>query len=821
MTPLTVRLDTVLQDLRVGARMLRGRPGFTAVTVATLALGIGANTAIFSIVDAVILRPLAYSGADRLYVVHEVVPKLSDVSPLFPVNGAHFREWQRETRSFDQLALVGGISLNLTGAGEPERLPAARVTPNLFPLLGVHTQLGRTFLDEEDQPGRERVVILNNELWRRRFGADPHVIGRTITLDDGPYEIVGVLPAEFRFPKLRHLFAMAVSEERPQLWTPMVLQGEELNPWSGYGFTCIARMKAGTPASTALSELNVVQANLASRSPQPIELLAALVPLRDQITGRSKSGLQLLLAAVGVVLLIGCVNVANLLLARAAGRRRELGIRSALGASRTRLVQQMLVENLLLSAIAGLVGVAIAYATLPAILAWAPADVPRLDEVRLDGRVLLFALATSVLVSFVINLLPAWCFGNADLPAAREAIASGSRHTEGPKAGRLRALLVGVEVGLCALSLVASGLLLHSFVKLLRVDRGFETSRVVTVDVNLPGRYAARERKTAFLRSTVERLASLPGVASAGISSSLPLSGAGGNTYLYAEGTQVPLMERPAGDYRQVSPDYFRTMGIPLRNGSVFAESDGDRQVAVVSALTAARLWPAQNPIGRRLRIANERTPLLEVVGIVGDARSAALQASPSLTVYVPFWQRFFNQASFVVKTSTDSVAAVSGIRAVLHELDPELPVPAFRTMEDVVADSITERRFQMNLMILLGGAAALLACLGVFAVVSYSVAQRTREMGIRLALGAQPAQIRWLVRRQGFAPVAVGLGAGLVASLAMSRILAGMLFGVEATDPWTLGAVVAIIAVVAAVATHLPARRASRMDPMLALRDE
>jgi putative ABC transport system permease protein len=813
--------DTVLQDLRIGARLLRNRPGFAAVTVVTLALAVGANTAIFSVVDAVVLRPLAFSDADRLYAVHEVVPKLSSVAPVLPVNGGHFREWQRTTRSFDQLALLGGTSLTLTGAGEPERLPAARVTPNLFPMLGGRTQLGRTFLDEEDQPGRDRVVILNDELWRRRFGADPRVIGRTITLDDGPYEIVGVLAAGFRFPQLRHLFAMTVSAERPQIWKPIALSGEELNLWAGYGFACLARTQPGATAAAALAELNQVQASLASRSPQPIELLAALVPLQDQITGRSRSGLQLLLAAVGVVFLIGCVNVANLLLARTSSRGREFGIRSALGASRARLVQQMLVENLLLSAVAGVLGIAIAYATLPAILAYAPADVPRLDEVRIDGRVLLFALAGSLLAGVVINLLPAWRFGRADRPAARDAIAAGSRHTAAPRAARVRSVLVGLEVALCALSLVASGLLLHSFVRLIRIDRGFEAERVVTVDMTLPARYASRDKKTAFLRSAVERLASLPGVASAGIASSLPLSGSGGNTYLFAEGTQAPLMERPAGDYRQVSPDYFRTMGIPLRSGRVFAASDGDRPVAVVSALTAARLWPAQNPVGRRFRIANERTPLLEVVGIVGDVRSAGLEKTPALTVYVPFWQRFFNQASFVVKTSTDSVAAVSLIRAVLHELDPELPVPAFRTMEEVVANSITERRFQMNLMLLFGATAALLACLGIFAVVSYSVAQRTSEMGIRLALGAQPAQIRWLVRRQGLAPVAIGLGTGLVASMAMRRILGGMLFGIEATDPWTLGAVVAVIAAVAAVATHLPARRASRMDPMLALRDE
>jgi putative ABC transport system permease protein len=601
----------------------------------------------------------------------------------------------------------------------------------------------------------------------------------------------------------------------------MALIGEERNLWAGYGFACLARTAPGATPSTALAELNRIQAGLASRSPQPIELLASLVPMQEQMTGRSRSGLQLVLAAVGIVWLIGCVNVANLLLARTSGRAREFGIRGALGASRARLAQQMLVENVLLSAVAGVLGVAIAYAALPLILAYAPADVPRLDEVRVDGRVLLFSLGASMMAGLLITVFPSWRFGRAGRAAERDALAVGSRQTAGPGAGRVRALLVSVEVALCAVSLIASGLLVHSFVTLLRVDRGFEARRVATVDLTLPARYAPRGKKTAFLRSAVERLASLPGVTSAGISSSLPLSGKGGNTYLIAEGTQAPLMDRPAGDFRQVSPDYFRTMGIPLRDGHVFAGTDADRQVAVVSALTAARLWPAQSPLGRRFRIGNERTPPIEVVGVVGDVRSADLRKAPAFTVYVPFWQRFFTEASFVVKTPADPVAAASAIRGAFRALDPGLPVPAVRTMDDVVADSVTERRFQMNLMLLFSATAALLACLGIFAVVSYSVAQRTSEMGIRIALGAQPAQIRWLVRRQGITPVAIGLGAGLVSSLAMRRVLGTMLFGIDAIDPWTLGAVVAIIATVAAVATHLPARRASRMDPMLALRDE
>ncbi|HXI41205.1 MAG TPA: ABC transporter permease [Bryobacteraceae bacterium] len=813
-------LDTLFNDLRFAARTLRKNLGFSAIAIATLALAIMAVAAIFSVVDTVILRPLAYPEADRLVTIHEVVPKFSQLAPMLPVNGMHFRQWRKETHCFDQLALIGGIALNFTGAGEPERIPAARVSPNLFPMLGIKTQLGRIFLDEEDQPGRDRVVVLNHELWVRRFGADPNVVGRKIVLDGKSYEIIGVLRAGLHFPKLSQLYAMTISEERPQLWKPFALRDDELDEMGDFDFACIARLRAGVTRSQSLAELNVVQANFVKQAPFKVELHAALVPLQDQITGRSRAGLELLLAAVGAVLLIGCVNIANLLLARAAGRRRELAIRSSLGATAGRLVRQMMVESLFLSFLGGVLGTGLAYAAIQLIVAYAPIDLPRIDEVHLDARVLLFTMAVSILTGLLCGLLPAWRFSATD---PQEAMKSGARgSTAGRASGRLRSLLVSVETGLSAMCLIAGGLLLHSFVKLLNVDRGFDVQRIVTVDLSLPqNHYPNGERRVAFLDALLLRVRSLPGVQSAGVSNRLPLSGEGGNNLLGVEGMKVPVMERPLADIREVNPDYFRTMGIPLRSGRIFEETDRKRQVSVVSALTAERLWPGQNPIGRRFQIGGEHSVFIEVTGIVGDVRGVSLNKTPALTVYIPYWQRFYNQGSLAVKTAVNAASAASAIRDAIRQIDPEMPVPAFRTMEDIVTESVAHRRFQMSMVLLFAVAATLLASLGIYGVVSYSVAQRTNEMGIRIALGARPGSITRMVLRQGLSPVAAGLAAGIVASMALGRILGNLLFGVSAWDPITIGLVIALLSAVALTATFVPAHRATHVDPVTALRYE
>jgi predicted permease len=808
-------------DLRYALRTIRRNPGFSLIAIGTLAFGIGANTAIFSVFDGILLRQLGYGDESRLVAVHEAVPKFAQVAPMVPVNAMHFQEWKKSVKGFQHLAMIGGLSMNLTGEGDPERLAAARVTPSLFPMLHARTQLGRTFLDEEDQPGRDDVVVLSNELWKRRFASDPNVVGRKILLDGRPYQVIGVLSAGFHFPKLSQLFAMTIAEERPELWKPFAVKPEELDDMGDFNYACIGRLRPGISIERGLAELNAVQAHIASQLPEKVELLAALVPLRDQITNRSRTGLELVLCAVGAVLLIGSVNIANLLLARATSRKREFAIRSALGAGSWRLLKQTLVESLLLAGIGGVAGVMLAYGALRMILTRAPVDLPRLDEVHLDLRVLLFTAAISTLAGLLFGILPAWRMSRTDPQDAMKTASRGS--TEGLGAGRLRALLVGLEVGLSTLCLMAGGLLLRSFVKLLDADKGFAVEQIVTVDLSLPrNRYPDQPQTVPFTRSLLDSVQALPGVISAGISNRLPLSGEGGNNLLSLEGTTVPFMERPLADIRSVNGEYFRAMGIAVRQGRIFEYADRERPLAVVSALAAAKLWPGQNPLGKRFKIGDPDGPFIEVAGVVGDVKGVSLEGAPTMTVYVPYWQRRTGRGlSLAVKTAVEAAAMSSSIRAAIRQLDSELPVPEFRTMKQIVDQSTAQRRFQMNLILLFAFAALVLAGLGIYGVVSYSVALRTNEMGIRMALGARTAEILRLILLQAMAPVAAGLFGGLVASLAAGRLLSGLLYGVQPLDAATISGVIVMLAAVAALASFLPARRATRVDPMTALRYE
>ena len=807
-------------DLRFAWRGLRRKPGFSLVAIATLAFAIGANTVIFTLVDHVLLRPLGYGEESRLFVVDEVVPRFSHLAPLLPVNAMHFLEWRKQVTAFEQSAMIGGINLNLTGAGEPERLSGARVSPSLFPMLGARTQLGRTFLAEEDQPGKDDVVILTDGLWRRRFAADRNIIGRKIMLNDRPYQVVGVLSRSFHFPNLSQLYAMRVSEEQPDFWKPFAVKPDELEAIGDFNYACIARLKPGFTRAQALAQLEAVQAELARRIPEKVELHAAMVPLQDQITSRSRRGLQLMLLAVATVLLIGCVNIANLLLGRATSRRQELAIRSALGAGTRKLLQQMLTESLLLAAIGGALGVLIAYVGLKVILARAPLDLPRLDEIHLDARVLLFTLGISTFAGLLCGMLPAWRFARSQPLLAMK---TGSRTTEGRSTGRLRSLLIGVEVGLSTLCLIAAGLLLRSFVNLFEVDKGFAPERVLTVTLNLPDtRYPDQANRARFAKSLLDAVRVLPGVVSAGVSNLLPLAGEGGNNLISLEGTTVPFPDRPLADIRGVNPEYFQTLGIPVRAGRIFAESDGDHKLAVVSALTAERLWPGENPLAKRFRIGDPDGPFFDVAGVVGDVHGVSLDRSPSMTIYVPYWQRrTWSGPSLVVKAAVEPLSMASAVRSAIHHIDAELPVPRFETMEQVVDTSVAQRRFQMNLLLIFALTALLLASLGIYGVVSYSVAVRTNEVGVRMAIGARGSDILKMILRQAMTPVGIGACIGLLASLVVARLFAGLLYGVAPADAITIGSVVLTLGCVAAVASLIPALRASRVNPVTALHYE
>jgi len=811
----------ISSDLRYAFRTIRRNPGFSLIATATLAFGIGANTAIFSVFDGILLRPLGYGEESRLVAIHEVVPKFIQMAPKIPVNALHFQTWRKNVKAFEQMAMIGGMSLSLTGSGEPERLVAARVSPSLFPMLHARMQLGRAFLDEEDQTGRDDVVILSNELWQRRFAADTEILGRKILLDGHPYQVIGVLSSDFHFPELSQLFAMTVEGERPELWKPFAVKPEELEEMGDFNYACIGRLRHGVSIERALAELNASQAQIASRAPEKVELLAALVPLQDQITNRSRTGLLLVLCAVGAVLLIGSVNIANLLLARAIARKRELAIRSAMGASMWRLVRQTLVESLLLAGIGGVAGVILAQGALRLILTRAPVDLPRLDEVHLDLRVLAFTAAISILAGLLFGILPAWRLSRTD---PQDAMRTASRgNTEGRNSGRLRTILVGLEVGLSTLCLMAGGLLLRSFVKLLEVDRGFAAQQVITVNLNLPGnRYPDQAQTVRFTRALLDSVRALPGVVSAGVSNRLPLGGEGGNNLVSVEGTSVPFMDRPLADIRGVNSEYFGAMGIALRRGRIFEEADRERGLAMVSVVTAERLWPGQNAVGKRFKIGDPDGPFVEVAGVVADVKGVALDRAPSMTIYVPYWQRrTWGGPALAVKTAVEPAAIASSIRSAIQRIDSELPVPRFQTMEQIVDASVAQRRFQMNLILLFGVAGLALASLGIYGVVSYSVVTRTNEIGIRMALGARTAEVLRMVLTQAMAPVCAGLCCGLVASLAAGRLLSGLLYGVGTVDAAAMGGVVATLLTVGLAASLIPARRAARVEPMTALRNE
>ena len=808
-------------DLRHALRMVRLNPGFSAITIATLAFGIGINTAIFSIFDGILLRPLGYGAEDRLVAIHEVVPKFSHIAPRIPVNAMHFLEWRKNVGGFEQIALIGGRNLNLTGSGEPERLAAARVSYNLFPLLGARMTLGRPFVAEEDQAGRDNVVILSDQLWKRRFASDRNILGRKILLDGRPHEVVGVLSPSFHFPKMSQLYAMTIAAERPELWKPFAVLPGELEAIGAFNFACIGRLRTGVSPQQALAELNAAQAHLASQLPEKVELLSAVVPLQDQITGRSRGGLELVFFAVGLVLLIVCVNIANLLLARATSRKRELAIRSALGAGTPRLMRQLFGESLVLAGAGGALGVVLAWGMVRLLLTRAPLDLPRLDEVHLDARVLLFTLAISIFAGLLFGLMPAWRLAHIDPHEGMKSVTRGS--TEGRGSGRLRGVLVGLEVGLSTLCLIAGGLLLRSFAKLLDADKGFAVQQIVTVNLSLPEtRYPGEPEKVRFMRSLLDSVRPLPGVVAVGVSNMLPLGGEGGNNLITLEGTNPPMMERPLADIRGVNPEYFLAMGVPLRQGRGFGEADRDRRVAVVSTLAAERLWPAQNPIGKRLKAGDPDSAFVEVIGVAADVRSAALDKAPTMTIYLPYWQqRAWGGPALVVKTVTGSLAIAPAIRNAIHRIDSELPVPRFQTMAQIVEESVAQRRFQTNLILFFAVAALVLAGLGIYGVVSYSVASRTNEIGIRIALGARGPSILGMILAQAMAPVAVGLGAGLIASIAAGRLLAGLLYGVSPVDLLTIASVVLTLASIAALASLIPALRAIHIEPTTALRNE
>jgi predicted permease len=801
-------LDTLWQDGRYALRVLRRSPSFTLAAVATLALGIGGTTAVFSVVDATLIRPLPYRDPERLVAIQETNADGSRI----PVNALHFREWKRNVQAFEAISLIRQVDMNLTGVGEPELVSAARVSAGFFHLLGVQPSLGRSFVDDEDQLGRDRVVVISDALWRRKFNGDPSLVGRRIMLEGQPYEVVGVMPPSFRFPRLTNLYAAGMAGAQPEIWKPFAASRQELTVAGYFSFASIGRLRADVTAEQARAALNIIQQRIGAQVPG-YNLGAAVIPLQDQVMRRSRAGLRLLLAAVSVVLLIACVNITNLLFVRSAARGREVAVRVAVGATRTRLIRQMLIESLALSAIGGAAGIALAYGLVPVIARNAPPEVPQLHDMALDPRVLVFAIALSVLTGISVGLLPAWRF------ASRRSSSPASALRTQRSSGGFRASLVGIEVAGTAVCLVICALLLNSFDRLMAVDPGFAVERVMTIEVRLPAqRYADVTARGTFIRTVIDRLGSLPGVTAAAASNGTPLTGTGAINGVIIEGSTAPRGQRPDADTRQATPAYFAATGTPLKEGRFFSDADGRRPVAVVSSTAAAELWPGQSAIGKRFSLSEG--PLFEVVGVVGDIRTDGLDQPARPTIYLPTTLGFAGtRVAFYVRTSGEERPWAAMIAQALRAADAELAIPIVRTMADVVDESVAQRRFQLLLVSLFAVLATFLASIGIYGVVAQAVAQRTNEFGIRLALGARASHIRALVFRQGAVPIVVGLAVGVLMSLASSRFIASLLFDVKPTDVLTLASVAGVIALVSLVAMHLPARRATRVDPMIALR--
>lgn len=812
-------IESILMDFRYAMRSMRKTPGITAIAILTLSLGIGATTAIFSVVNSALLRPLAYYDPQQLYLVREIVPQIAKED--LDANLPDFRIWQEQVHSFAGVSIAESTSANLTGAGESKIIRGVRASSNFLDVLGVRPALGRTFRREEDESGLGHVVILADSFWRERFQSDPSVIGKSITLDGSAREIIGVLPASFHFPR-----ALGGSNNTARIAFFAPLNGPmyyERDLIGEFDFVAVARLRSGVSPEQALAELNVVQSQIAKLDGGHVDLSASLKPLEPVVVGPARSGLIFLLSAVGAVLLIVCVNLSSLMLARAPGRMREAAIRTALGATSGRIMRQMLTEAFVLSLVGGAVGVWIAGFSVQWLVHLAPPTIPRMDEVQLDARALLFAMVLVIATSSLFGMLPAWRIARSQ---PLETLKSGgAASTESSRTRRLRESLVGFEVGLTTTLLILAGLLIASLGRILHVRAGFTVQNVLIASVDLPPQsYSQPVARLRFYDSVVDAARSLPDVRAAGWINIPPLAGEGSVTGIHLPGAQQTRGLQPMANYRPVSPEYFSAMGIPLLKGRTFGPADKDRKIVMISENVAELFWPGKDPVGQIMVTEWAGDIPCEVVGVVGDIRSVQLDNPPLMMVYVPSW---FNRisipesASIVLSTAGDPARTASSVRALIHKIDPDVPLTSLSPITEIVSQSVDARRFPMLLALSFAVSSLLVASLGIFGVVGYSVEQRRQELGIRLALGAEPRDLLGMVVRQGMSPVLVGLAAGVVMAIFAGRLISSLLFGVSAYDPITLLSVGFSVAGVSLLACYIPARRVTRVDPLIALRYE
>jgi predicted permease len=808
-------MDNFLQDARYALRVLRKSPGFALAAVLALALGIGANSAVFSVVNGVLLRPLPFAEPERLVRIFGNFRGIG--LERISVSVLEYQDYRELPRALASVAAYTNADVTLTGQDVPERLRAIRATPSLLSTLGVLPVLGRNFNEEEQTPGQDRVLILTHRLWRGRFGGNPHILGMTISLDGAPYTVVGVLPAGFEYPR------------GTDLYMPYAPPANLLTGSRGSRFLeVVARLKPGVTLEAAQQDMERVSGELLKAHPGNYGGTSgwaiSVVSMEDQTVGGVRTTLWVLLGAVSFVLLIACTNVANLLLARAAARGREISIRAALGAVRSRLMTQFLTESVVLSLAGGVLGLLLAMWGTDTLLAIIGDGLPRASEVRLDWRVVLFTGGISVLTGLLFGLVPALQASRADLHGAMR---EGSRGTGGRAAGRARGALVVCQVALALVLLIGAGLFMRSFLALQAVDAGFDSQGVLTARLALPAdRYAEPSRRAAMMGEFIARARALPGVEGAALATLLPLTERSDWSF-DVEGKPMGPTDppRPAVEYRAVSADYHKVLRIPLLRGRLLADADSwDAPHAVVINETMAKvIWPGEDPIGQRIRLHTsvKDAPWATVVGIVGDVREWGLELPARPTAYYAAPQRGPLAAYLVVRTPQRPNALLASLQAELRAVDRDVPLFDVTPMEAVVDSSVSQRRFSMLLLLIFAGVAVVLASLGIYGVIAYTVTQRNRELGIRMALGARQWDILTLMVGQGLRRVLLGVGIGLALSLGLGRLLSTLLYGIKAHDPLTFVAVAAVLVAVALVATWLPARRAAKVDPAITLRAE
>ncbi len=804
-------LDTFQQDLFYGFRMLWKKPGFSIITIATLALGIGASTAIFSVVNGVLLRPLPYKDAERIITVWQDDRRRGIAQQK--VSPPNFLDYKQRNHVFESMAALRAYGLDYTGEGEPETLQAWLVSEGFFEIVGVSASYGRTFLPEEYQPG-QRVVLLSYGLWNRRFGGDPKTVGQTMALDGRPYTIVGILPPGFHFT------------EKRELMVPYIISEAEKRRRSAPYLSVYARLKPGVTLEQAGADMNTIAAQLAQEYPQTNkEVGITTIPLPKQYLGEVRPALLMLFGAVGLLLLIACTNVASLLLVRGAQRGREFAIRAALGATRKRLVKQLLIENIILALLGGLLGLALGWC-VHLILKLSPGNLPRIGEVRLDGTVVAFALGVSVLTALIFGLLPLLQLSKPDLQGTLKE--GGRTATGGFMHHRLRSLLVVSEIALALVLLVGAGLLARSFIRLLQTDPGFAVNNVLTLQVHIYNLNPKPEQQIAYFEQVLERLTNLPGVINAAAVSAPPFVGEGSieinNPFVIEGQAPPPPGQEPTAYQTVVTTNYFQTLSIPIIRGRVFTRNDNKQSVpvALINNTMARRHWPGEEAVGKKLTISWSNQPLtLEIVGVVGDVRHTGLDSSPRPEIFLHHSQAPFGSMTFVVRTADDPLKLLPEIKGELWAVNKSQPIYSIRTEEQLVSESLSSRRFSLFLLGLFAVISLVLAGVGLYGLISISTSQRTQEIGVRIALGAQTSTIMKMVIGEGVILALLGIGVGLIGSFLLTRFLNSMLFGIRPTDPLTFASISILLVLVALLASYIPARRATRVDPLIALRQE